>query len=73
MPADDFNMAEQMIPRFEARDQLVRIAASAYPHSKKSWQDKYHRSMHDSAKGPSHENDGPVLSLGELVGRIGRG
>jgi hypothetical protein len=71
MDADDFHMCEQMLPRLEAKAQLLSIAAAGYPHSKKAWQDRYHRSMTDLAR-PTPESTGPELSLGDLARTLGR-
>lgn len=73
MAAVDFHQCETLIPRFEAKDQISALTAAAYPHSKKPWQDRYHRSMHLQANPPgTTQTQGPEFSTNELASRLGR-
>jgi hypothetical protein len=69
MSVDDFHSAEILIPRFEARDQLIAISCATYPHSKKNWQDKHHRALRDQCMADvvDRPSGAPVLSTSDLA------
>lgn len=74
---DDFEAACIYADRIEAREQLNLVAASAYPHAKKSWADSYHKSLYKQANPPSTSTtEGSVTTedLALIMGsRGGRG
>jgi len=72
MAGEDFERCWQIMPSIEAKQQLLAVVASMYPHAKDDWRNKYHRSLHGMSENLSKPVDDPN-SIDQLASLLTRG
>lgn len=72
MTGEDFERCDALLIRAEARAHLMDLNSAVYPHCKKSWQDKYHKALHQAAYPPEESAELSTEMLAALLGgRVG--